>query len=145
MESPRKHCILIVDDDSAVQVSLALLLKQAGYATVCSDDPAQALAAQGFVAQAAIDNAAARQVSQALIQQMQQQHDISDLNLIKPGLGEATRVLLRRVPRLVILRDPNAPAVAHLRVLAAEKSVPVKIQPDLPYQAVSLISSAKDS
>ena len=45
MESPRKHCILIVDDDSAVQVSLALLLKQAGYATVCSDDPAQALAA----------------------------------------------------------------------------------------------------
>ncbi|MDR7050036.1 DNA-binding NtrC family response regulator [Duganella sp. 3397] len=45
MESPRKHCILIVDDDSAVQVSLALLLKQAGYATVCSDDPAEALAA----------------------------------------------------------------------------------------------------
>ena len=45
MEPPRKHCILIVDDDSAVQVSLALLLKQAGYATVCSDDPAQALAA----------------------------------------------------------------------------------------------------
>ena len=45
MESPRKQCILIVDDDSAVQVSLALLLKQAGYHTVCSDDPAQALAA----------------------------------------------------------------------------------------------------
>ncbi|TYQ02655.1 UNVERIFIED_ORG: regulatory Fis family protein [Zoogloea ramigera] len=45
MESPRKQCILIVDDDSAVQVSLALLLKQAGYHTVCSDDPAQALSA----------------------------------------------------------------------------------------------------
>ena len=47
MESPRKQCILIVDDDSAVQVSLALLLKQAGYHTVCSDDPAQALSALG--------------------------------------------------------------------------------------------------
>jgi len=45
MESPHKQRILIVDDDSAVQVSLALLLKQAGYHTVCSDDPAQALAA----------------------------------------------------------------------------------------------------
>jgi DNA-binding NtrC family response regulator len=45
MESPRKQRILIVDDDSAVQVSLALLLKQAGYDTLSSDDPAQALAA----------------------------------------------------------------------------------------------------
>ena len=35
--------ILIVDDDESVQVSLALLLKQNGYATVCCDDPAQAL------------------------------------------------------------------------------------------------------
>jgi DNA-binding NtrC family response regulator len=37
--------ILIVDDDAAVQVSLALLLKQAGFQTVCCDDPRQALAA----------------------------------------------------------------------------------------------------
>ncbi|XLZ72368.1 sigma-54 dependent transcriptional regulator [Massilia sp. SR12] len=37
--------ILIVDDDSAVQVSLQLLLKQAGYAARCCDDPQQALQA----------------------------------------------------------------------------------------------------
>ena len=37
--------ILIVDDDQAVQISLALLLKQAGYDTVCCDDAASALAA----------------------------------------------------------------------------------------------------
>ncbi len=37
--------ILIVDDDAAVQVSLALLLKQSGFDTVCCDDPRQALAA----------------------------------------------------------------------------------------------------
>ncbi len=35
--------ILIVDDDTAVQVSLALLLKQSGFDTVCSDGPQQAL------------------------------------------------------------------------------------------------------
>lgn len=39
------HRILIVDDDSAVQVSLALLLKQAGYDAVCCDGPKAALAA----------------------------------------------------------------------------------------------------
>lgn len=37
--------ILIVDDDSAVQVSLQLLLKQAGYEARCCDDPQQALQA----------------------------------------------------------------------------------------------------
>jgi two-component system NtrC family response regulator len=45
MDSTRKQRILIVDDDSAVQVSLALLLKQAGYDAVCADGPKQALAA----------------------------------------------------------------------------------------------------
>ena len=44
MESSLKQRILIVDDDSAVQVSLALLLKQSGFDTVCCDDPQQALA-----------------------------------------------------------------------------------------------------
>lgn len=44
MDSTRKQRILIVDDDSAVQVSLALLLKQSGYDTLCSDGPQQALA-----------------------------------------------------------------------------------------------------
>ncbi|WP_229257399.1 sigma-54-dependent transcriptional regulator [Duganella callida] len=52
MELNRKQRILIVDDDSAVQVSLALLLKQAGYDTLCADDPRQALA---LLAQQAVD------------------------------------------------------------------------------------------
>ncbi|SHG57322.1 sigma-54 dependent transcriptional regulator [Massilia sp. CF038] len=43
MES-QKQRILIVDDDSAVQVSLALLLKQAGYEALSCDGPAAALA-----------------------------------------------------------------------------------------------------
>ncbi|UUZ47968.1 sigma-54 dependent transcriptional regulator [Massilia sp. B-10] len=43
MES-RKQRILIVDDDAAVQVSLALLLKQSGYEALCSDGPDAALA-----------------------------------------------------------------------------------------------------
>jgi DNA-binding NtrC family response regulator len=42
---PTKQRILIVDDDAAVQVSLALLLKQAGFDTRCCDDPGAAMAA----------------------------------------------------------------------------------------------------
>ena len=44
MESHRRRRILVVDDDGAVQVSLALLLKQAGFDAACADDPRAALA-----------------------------------------------------------------------------------------------------
>lgn len=43
MESNRRRRVLIVDDDGAVQVSLALLLKQSGFDAVCADGPRQAL------------------------------------------------------------------------------------------------------
>jgi DNA-binding NtrC family response regulator len=44
MESSRKPRILIVDDDNAVLVSLALLLKQSGFEPHSCDDPRRALA-----------------------------------------------------------------------------------------------------
>jgi hypothetical protein len=103
-----------------------------------------ALAERAAPAQAA-DTHAAAQRSQAYIGQAKHRYGIGDVNLIKPGIGEATRVLLRRVPRLLLLRDPDHPAVAHLRLLADEKKVPVETDPALPYLAVSLIGSASDA
>lgn len=101
-------------------------------------------AAVGVPAPVAVDKERAAAVSQAYMRAALQQHGIGDVNLVKPGIGEATRVLLRRSPRLLILRDAGAPEVAHLKLLAGEKSVPVMIDPDLPYHAVSLIRSAID-
>lgn len=92
----------------------------------------------------AIDAAAARERSQTYIGAAMRRYGVADVNLVKPGIGEATRVLLRRVPRLVVLRDPKAAEVAHLAALAEEKRVPVEIDPHLPYHAVSLIRSASD-
>ena len=43
MEASRTPRILVVDDDGAVQVSLALLLKQSGFDAACCDGPAPAL------------------------------------------------------------------------------------------------------
>lgn len=91
-----------------------------------------------------IDRAKVAAISREFLAATMARHGIVDVNLIKPGIGEATRVLLRRVPRLLILRDASAPDVAHLKVLAAEKSVPLVVDPDLPYQAVSLIGSVLD-
>lgn len=64
---------------------------------------------------------------------------ISDRNFIKPGVAEATRVLLRRVPGLLLLRDPAHPDVEHLHWLAEEKQVPIAIDPAMPIQATALI------
>ena len=71
-------------------------------------------------------------------------YGVTDVNYIKPGIGEATRELLRRVPRLLILRDDNVSDVRHLKVLAKEKLVPIIVDPSLPYQAVSIIGSNLD-
>ena len=88
------------------------------------------------------NEAAAR--SRAWLDGAMARYGIAEVNLIKPGIGEATRVLLRRVPRLLVLRAAGTRDVAHLEVLAEEKQVPVAIDPDLPYHAVSLIRSASD-
>ena len=60
-------------------------------------------------------------------------------NYIKPGIGEATRVLLRREARLLLLQDLDSEATLHLRWLAESKSIPVEVFKDLPYCAAALI------
>lgn len=36
-------------------------------------------------------------------------YKISDVNLIKPGVGETTKVLLRRVPWMILVNDMDNP------------------------------------
>ena len=107
------------------------------------DVTAQAMALPRKAA-APSDKERAAAVSRAYMAAALQQHGISDANMIKPGIGEATRVLLRRTPRLLIVRDAAAPEVAHLLLLAQEKNIPVTVDAALPYHAVSLIRSALD-
>ncbi len=64
---------------------------------------------------------------------------IADRNFIKPGVAEATRVLLRRWPDLLLLRDPDHPDVEHLRLLAGEKQVSIVIDSTMPIHATALI------
>ena len=77
--------------------------------------------------------------AQRAIQTNGERAGVRDPNHVKPGLGEATRVLLRRVPDRLIVRDPDSPDVEHLLVLAREKAVPTDTDPSLPYAAVALI------
>lgn len=64
---------------------------------------------------------------------------VENANHIKPGIGEATRVLLRRVPHTVLLRAEDQDDTQHILLLAREKAVPVHFVPHLPYAAAALI------
>ncbi len=74
-----------------------------------------------------------------MMSEVMSRFSVSSENYIKPGIGEATRVLLRRVPWRVIVRDRTAPDVQHLLELAREKSVSVEELQHLPWQALSVI------
>ncbi|MCI8513137.1 MAG: cysteine protease StiP family protein [Lachnospiraceae bacterium] len=72
---------------------------------------------------------------------------ISDINLIKPGIGEATRVLLRRVPWKILIGEKGEedPSLAHLKTLAEEKHVPVEVYPLRNYRACGIIRNLADA
>ncbi len=65
-----------------------------------------------------------------------------DRNRIKPGIAEATRALLRRMPERLLVRDPSDADVAHLLHLAAAHGIPVEPLGDAShYRAVAIIRS----
>jgi hypothetical protein len=75
----------------------------------------------------------------ASVDAVRAEYGISSVNFVKPGVGETTRVLLRRIPWKVLVRDADAPEHAHIRLLAAARGVPVEVVPDLAYACMGLI------
>lgn len=57
---------------------------------------------------------------------------------------ETTRVLLRRVPDRILLREPAHPDTEHIRLLAQEKGVPICVYPDMPYLCCGLIADRRE-
>ena len=71
---------------------------------------------------------------------------ISDINLVKPSIGEATRVLLRRLPWKVLVHSlEDEEHLGHLYQLAAEKGVPCEVYPLVNYRACGIIKSLADT
>lgn len=73
------------------------------------------------------------------VERIREEYGIESINLVKPGVGETTRVLLRRVPWKVLVRPDALDDVAHVLLLAEQRGVPVEYVPGLPYSCVGLI------
>lgn len=75
----------------------------------------------------------------AAVERISEEYGIHDVNLVKPGVGETTRVLLRRVPWKVLARAGACAELDHVRLLAEQRGVPVEEVGELPYSCVGLI------
>ncbi|MGW6565099.1 phosphoribosyltransferase domain-containing protein [Streptomyces sp. NPDC054975] len=75
----------------------------------------------------------------AAVERISEEYGIHDVNLVKPGVGETTRVLLRRVPWKILAQRGAGADLAHVRLLAEQRGVPVEEVDGLPYTCVGLI------
>lgn len=79
------------------------------------------------------------------ITKIAKEFNIDDVNKVKPGIGETTRVLLRRIPdKILISQNADEKYIKHILELAKDKNIPIE-QYDLEhYNVVGIIKSMTD-
>ncbi len=79
------------------------------------------------------------------IKRIQAEFQLPSINLVKPGVGETTRILLRRIPWKILVKDIHHEDLQHILLLAKEKNVPVETYPLMSYRCCGLIQSLVQS
>ena len=80
------------------------------------------------------------------VRKVSEAYGITDPNYIKPGIGETTRVLLRRVPWKLLI-DPDrkdSPELRHVLQLAREKGTDIEYMELGNYKCCGLIRKLSD-
>lgn len=76
-----------------------------------------------------------------ILNSIKREFDIKDINHIKPGIGETTRVLLRRSPFLIIVKNIESPEIEHILHLSKKKNIKVIENRELPYTSLAIIKN----
>lgn len=81
------------------------------------------------------------------VERIKKEYCVSNVNLIKPGIGETTRVLLRRVPWKVLIAEKykNSIEVEHIIQLAKEKEVDIEYCQLSNYKCCGIIKELADA
>ena len=79
------------------------------------------------------------------VREIAEKYNISDINFVKPGIGETTRVLLRRIPWKILVHSfDDYEYLGHIYQLADEKNIPLELYPFRAYRACGLIQRLAD-
>lgn len=81
------------------------------------------------------------------VKKIAEQYQIDNINLVKPGIGETTRVLLRRVPWKILIDQHYSASIEleHILQLAREKGVPIDYTNMTNYKCCGLIKKVADA
>lgn len=74
-------------------------------------------------------------------------YSVKDYKKVKPGIGETTRVLLRRIPHVVLINKKislNDPDIAHILVLCKEKGISTERYDLGRYKVCGIIKELSD-
>ena len=80
-----------------------------------------------------------REAVQSFVHKIMNDFNISNYNRIKPGISEATRVMLRRVPDILLVKNKEDSNIEHLKYLSIKKKVKMIEYKDMPLNACALI------
>ncbi len=78
------------------------------------------------------------------VKQICKKFSVTDINFVKPSIGETTRVLLRRVPRVILVHSLDDVELSYLYKLCSEKGVEVVEYPLKNYKACGIIQNLAD-
>ncbi len=67
-------------------------------------------------------------------------YNISNSNYFKPGLGETTRMLIRRNPDFIIINENYMSSLDHILLLCKIKDVKIFVQNDMPIPCAGVIN-----
>lgn len=81
-----------------------------------------------------------KQYSINIVNSIRELYDINNINNIKLSVGESARVLLRRDPRIILVKNKNDKNVEHIIKLADEKGVKVIEYKNSDYNCISIIN-----
>lgn len=70
---------------------------------------------------------------------IQEKFNIASDHFVKPGVGETTRVLLRRVPWKILINPKYSNDLTHILLLAKERNVPIEEYDDMSYSCCGII------
>ena len=73
------------------------------------------------------------------IERIKNIYNINNTHFIKPGVGETTRVLLRRIPWKILINPDHSNDLTHILFLAKERNVPVEEFKDMSYTCCGII------
>jgi len=92
---------------------------------------------------ATTNSAERNQSMRAYINHLMVHYNIDDINRVKPGIAEATRVMLRRIPKLLIVKNRASEDISHLLVLAQNKGVTIIEDNNMPFNAAAIVANVK--